>query len=715
MSHMRLLFRYRAVLLLMVLALALRVWYLSINPLWPQFSDADDGDYFRRALRFAVTGAYVDDAWLIRPPLHVWIFAGWIKLGLLLDRPPAFGVQLIQAFQVALGVIMVPLCYALATRLFDRRAGFIFAAFWTIWFPFVEMPATLFSEPIYLFLFALHLWLLLRFDEGGRLRDLALAGIALGCAALTRSPALYALAFAVPWLVVRSRASGVERRGGRRSWSVAGGRSILVPFIIFAACTLAVVLPWTARNWVEYRRLILIDTLGPINLWLDLDEAGARNEKIARLRELPQADRQAYAMTQVRAILRDDPMRPFREVWPTFRHIWKAQYIEDFWVKRSFFTRPLREAAPLGLPGDGIWLIMTLAGVVGVLHPRTDRPFKLVVGLWLAYGIATVLVFHVEPRYLLPIWFLLGLYGSWTLASGLVWIRALSERPLRGALVVGTLSALLVLIVSYRDYPAIIARGIERERFMRQGDRAYRAGDVVSAERAYRAALRADPGMVETEIALALALTAQGRLQDALYVLDPNDSRRSTLVVGALYRMLGDEHQARATLSRIEGLTGEDTQQWAMTHLPRESRAALQLGDDALDLGSIAGFSGSERHGARTFRWLQGDGAIRLSLSRPLQAGDTVAIELAAPLPLDQPLRVTLNDQVALSFWPAPDWRVYRFVVPPALAGAHEARIQLTTATFLPERADPTSDDPRALSVMVHRVAVSQAGAVMSH
>lgn len=716
------LLRYRAVLLLMVIALALRVWYLSINPLWPQFSDADDGDYFRRALRFAVTGAYVDDAWLIRPPFHVWIFAGWIKLGLLLERPPAFGVQLIQAFQVVLGVIMVPLCYALATRLFDRRAGFIFATFWTIWFPFVEMPATLFSEPIYLFLFALHLWLLLRFDDQGRLRDLVLAGIALGCAALTRSPALYALVFAVPWLFFRSRASRDRRDGagdqvyqGARGSFVHHSTSLLVPLAVLAACTLVVVLPWTARNWIEYRRLILIDTLGPINLWLDLDEASARNEKIARLRALPQADRQAYAMTQVRAILRDDPLRPLREVWPTFRHIWKAQYVEDFWVKRSFFTRPLREAAPLGLSGDAIWLMMTLAGVAGVLHPRTDRPFKLLVGLWLAYGIATVLVFHVEPRYLLSIWLLLGLYGSWTLASGLGWLRALGERPLRGALVVGVVSALLVLILTYRDYPAIIARGVERERFMRQGDRAFGAGDVASAEQAYRAALQADPGMVETEIALALALTAQGRYQDALHVLESDDSRRSTLVVGALHRLLGDEQQARATLSRIEGLTGEDTQRWAMAHLPREARPSLQLGDDALDLGYIVGFSGSERHGARTFRWLQGDGAIVLALSQPLQAGDVVTIELAAPLPLDQPLRVMINDQVALSFWPAPDWRLYRFVVPPALSGAHAARIRLTAGTFLPERADPTSDDPRALSVMIHRVAVSHVSATTSH
>ena len=32
-------------------------------------------------------------------------------------------------------------------------------------------------------------------------------------------------------------------------------------------------------------------------------------------------------------------------MWSTFRHIWKAQFVEDYFVKRSFFTRPLRQAA----------------------------------------------------------------------------------------------------------------------------------------------------------------------------------------------------------------------------------------------------------------------------------------------------------------------------------------------------------------------------------
>ncbi len=717
MNVLQLLKRHRVLIVLIVVALALRVWYWSINPLWPQYSNADDGDYYRRALRLAVTGNYVDDAWLIRPPLHVWVFAAWIKLGLLLGQPPAFGVRLIQGFHVLLGAAMVPLCYGLAARLFAgsraNRAGLIFAALWAVWFPFIELPVTLFSEPIYLFLFALHLWLLLRFDDSGNKRYLVLSGLVLGMAALTRSPALYALAFAVPWLLLRFWQAR-QQETAPAGWQTRlrhALRQSLGPLAILVACTFVVVLPWTIRNYIEYRHIILVDTLGPINLWLDLDEAGARDAKINQLQALPQADRQDYATAQVRAILREDPLRPFRNVWPTFRHIWKAQYVEDFWIKRSFFTRPLREAAPLGLLGDILWLGFSFAGVVGLLHPRTDRPFKVLVALWLLYSFATVLVFHVEPRYLLSIWLLLSLYAAWTLSQGWSWItdlRGLQRGWWRGWLVYGTLAALALLIVTYRNYPSILARGIQREWAMLQGNRAYARGDFAAAEQGYRAALAADPGFVDTEIALALALGAQRQPQKAISVLTPQASRRSILLEGLFRRALTEDAEARGLLRTIEQRTGEDTQHWALAHVPVEQRDSLVLGDDALDLGYIAGFAGAERVGERSYRWLSGNGSVVLPLLEPLVAGAEVQIEMAAPIALDGVLHVRLNDHQATLLRPNADWRTYHLAVPPGLAGQTRLRLELNAPTYLPMHADPTSDDARALSVMVHRVAVNR-------
>lgn len=687
------------IVLLMVVALALRVWYLRINPLSPLFSNADDGDYYRRALRLAVTGLYVDDAWLIRPPFHVFVFAAFLRLAIAAGRSPAFGVTLIQAFQAGLGVLCVPLCYKLAERLFDARAGLIFAAFWAIWFPFVELPATLFSEPIYLFLFALHLWLLLRYDDMGRARDMAAAGLVLGLAALTRSPALYALVFAVPWL-------------GWRSWKRAGGRvapalrAALPPFALLVATTLVVVLPWTARNWIVYHHIIPVDTLGPINLWLDLGSPGERDAKIQALQAVPQADRQALATREARKILAADPLRPFRQMWPTFRHIWKAQYVEDYFVKRGFFTRPLREAAPLGLFGDLLWIVFTFTGIAAFLHPRTDRPFKIVTSLWLVYSIMTVLIFHVEPRYLLPIWFLLGLYASALLSQPAQFVRDLRRHVPRG-LTIGVATIMLaVLFVQYRDYPAILRRGFAREAAMRAGDAAYARANYAAAEQAYRESLRVDPGFADAEVALGLALGAQGKAAQGIPLVPPQNSRRSALVAGALRRAIGDIDGARRYLQPAEGRSGEDTQAWSMEMLRPEARSSLVIGDDALDLGYLRGFGMSERVGDIPMRWLLGDGAVHLPLDQPIVAGDSIMLDIAAPLPIGGPVEITIAGRWRTSFMPRPVWRRYRFSLPQELVGSTDLRIDFHAPTRLPMRDDPKSDDARPLSVMLHRVAV---------
>lgn len=700
--------RYRPLILpaLIVVALALRLWYLGINPLWPQFSNADDGDYYRRALRLAVTGAYVDDAWLIRPPFHVWVFAAFLRLGIVFGGGPELGVRLIQFFHVALGVLSVPLCYVLGARLFNRRAGLLFAAFWAIWFPFIELTVTLFSEPIYLFLWLLHLWLLLRYDDNGRVRDLVLSGLVLGMAALTRSPALYALVFAVPWLVWRAW-SKLPREAIESRWAklVQSSRRALVPLLILAASTLVVVAPWTARNWVEYGYFIPVDTLGPINLWLDLADGVSREDKIDQLRALPQADRQDYASEKARAILQQDPLLPFKPMWGTFRHVIKAQYVEDYFVKRSFFARPLREAAPVGLFGDVLWLVFSFAGIVGFLHPKTDRPFKALTALWFCYSTATVLIFHVEPRYLLQIWIVLGLYGSATIAGFASWRFALRPRTFRAAATTVAVVLLAVLFVTYRNYSAILARGIPREIAMVRSERAFAAGDYATAEREARAALAADPGFVDADVALALALKAQGQADAGLDVLVKGSSRRTDLVRGGLLRVTGDMDGARDMLSVAETRSGEDTQTWTMHNIDPEPRSSVVLGDGGMDLGYIDGFALGETAGGRTMRWLLGDGRVVLPLDAPISSGALVALDVASPF-ANGPLEVVVEGRWRYTIPVSAQWRTYYVAIPQDIAEPNTLTLELHSATVIPAQRDPESDDARPLGVMVHRVAL---------
>jgi hypothetical protein len=716
---------YLPLLAVVLLGIGLRLWMIGISPLDPSYSNADDGDYYRRALRFALTGQYIDDNWLIRPPLHVFFYAFWLRLALLIDRP-ALGLPLIQIAQTVLAALTIGLGYGIGRRLFaSRPAGLLFALFLSAWYSFVEQPSVLFSELIYLFLFLLHVWLLLIFDSSRRRRYLALSGLALGAATLTRSPALYSLAFVVLWLFVRAWTKD-ERPKTNAQPDVAPRRRFPWSFVLrhsslVIVCCLAIVLPWTARNYFVYQRFIPVDTLGQINLWLDLDSVSKRDDHINQLRQMPQADRAPYALARAREILAADPLRPFRPMWETFRHIWKLQFVEDYFVKRSFFTRPLRESAPIGLAGDAIWLSFTLCGLIGLARPaREGWHNRLFMLAWLGYSLVTVLVFHVEPRYLLPIWTLLGLYGAWVLARGWElgvkgWVsgstkRAAADlRPSSGILIItqtALAAAFIGLLLTYRDYPAVIASGSARERGMRAGERAYAANDYPAAELAFRAALAAQPDFVDARVGLALALAAEGRRDEAAGLLTRGDSRRSDLLIGALAGDMGDTERARSIVARSEAIAGEDIQAWALKWLRPMPRAAIAL-DGAGDIGYISGFYGAEGEQDRRFRWLKGTGTVALPLPAPLRPRQAAVLRMTGGRPGVTPLDVWIGGRwVGRVLVESGTWRDYRLPIPPELAGQRQIAIGLAAPTFVPAMADAGSADLRALSLMVGAVRV---------
>jgi 4-amino-4-deoxy-L-arabinose transferase-like glycosyltransferase len=703
---------------LVLIGLALRLWFIAVNDIDPRFSASDDGDYYQRAVRLAATGEYLDNSWLIRPPGHVFMFAAMIRLAIALGDP-TLGIAFIRGFQVLLSLLLILAGYDMARRLFGRPAGLIFAAVLAVWFPLVELPALILSEPLFLSTLLLHCWLLLRWRDSKARPGwrpyawLVAAGVSLAICALARSPALYASVFVAGFLAVetwRGRALGAWLRR-----FAPAGLAFILPFALLIA-------PWTIRNYLTYGELIPIDTTGPVNLWLALQPERIDGGKSV-LAGIPQQERQAFVSGEIRRIISEDPLWATRAFVPHFIHIWKAQFVEDFFVKVSFFTRPLREIWPIGALGDLIWLVFTPASLFALAGRPREGGVRLIALGWIAYSCLTVMLIHVEPRYLLPIWLFMGLYGAGALGRLYEWLRLRREsRPaaarqarayLRSPWGFGGLAlclALLALIFWYRDYPRIIAGGLAREQERAAAAAAHARGDYPAAIAAYERMLAVAPGFVDGRTELARVYLELGRYDEAWAALGERPTHRADVIRGALARAQGDAAGAVAYFSDAEVRAGEDVQRLTLEWLRPAPIMALSLGD-GLDFGYVQGFSFGERLAAPggepfTYRWLAGHGRVVLPLTRPLRAGDSVRLRLTGGLPGDTPLRLTLGGSPTTIAVRGGQWRDYQVTVPASLAGQTTLDLRLDAPAFIPAQTTPGSDDARLLSLMVSHVSV---------
>ena len=172
-------------------------------------------------------------------PLGVWAPGYEVFLGAVFAL---FGPAPVVAriAQVLLSVATVALVYGIARHAGGVRAGRIAGWLCAMYPSFVAYTHYFYSETLFLFLLVAAVYALVRRREGNRL-DLARAGLLFGLCILTRSVVIWFLPIWAVWEWLRGR--------GVRAREVA----------CILAIALLVVLPWTARNALKYRGLLLVD------------------------------------------------------------------------------------------------------------------------------------------------------------------------------------------------------------------------------------------------------------------------------------------------------------------------------------------------------------------------------------------------------------------------------------------------------------------------
>lgn len=206
-----------------------------------------------------------------------WMPPGYPALMILLQwaMDGRMGLSL-QLVQVGLSTASVGLLGALAARLLGARAESLASLLMAVYPPLIAKVA--YADPVTLetFLLVLVLWLVARLPQGralgsrsteGTVRpglcslaDGALVGTALGFLVLTRPTFLVFAAALLGWLAWL----GIQNFLDRDPAVTASGRACLGLVLALAL----VVGPWTARNWVVHRELVLVSTNGGFNFYV---------------------------------------------------------------------------------------------------------------------------------------------------------------------------------------------------------------------------------------------------------------------------------------------------------------------------------------------------------------------------------------------------------------------------------------------------------------
>ena len=542
----------------------------------------------------------------MRPPLYVAFLSLFVR---------AWGTDLLPVtlVQSALSALTLLPLGMLAARLGGLRAARWTVALGALYLPFTLFSGLLLSETLFLVFFAFLPLALVHAaslpPDAARAKTgwAASAGLLLGLCAVTRSTALGFLPLAAVWL-----------------FFVAGSRTLprrLQPAVVFVGACLLVMLPWVARNYVVYHRLIAIDTTAGYNLWLG--SVGVRDEErlVNDLRPLSgPIERQDFAFARAWENISSDPAFFVRKGLKESADLWRPLFsAEERQVSGYTLGRvPAWHLLSLLALDDLLYMVVLVLGVAALFLLR-GGPLRSLTVLWVLLWVVMSFIFFAVTRFRLPVvasllpWAGLSLARVPALVGGRrsLHISSLGPRLAGAALVIVVLLVIIVPAVPVEATATGVARSLEQAPF-RQAEADLLAGRVDEAIANYR---RANLGLADTRYGLAAALLQKGDTPGALEQFisnEPADRFEPYIIRGEAARLAGDQEAARTLLNtRVVKLAGDAALSWAWDHLRPAPVGTIAIGS-GLDIGYIRGFYAPETdEKGQAFRWSAESSQIR--------------------------------------------------------------------------------------------------------
>jgi hypothetical protein len=236
--------------------------------------------------------------------------------------------------------------------------------------------------------------------------QVGLIGALIGYAALVRGESLLLTAFIVPVLLLRWR-----------SW-----RRVLTYAAVLLVGMAVIVAPWTARNVVRMKSLILISTSGTEAFWVG-HHPGA-NGRITgfdvgyRYESLTNPDREVkisdVALDEALTFIRRHPGEDLQLIPSKLYFLYKDDGSSMHWIQLEKFTIPPQAGAFFGgLASVYYWIALLLAAVGARAWFSLREPAKaLLVGAVVYWTLMFGIVFFGDNRFHFPIIPILSLWAA---------------------------------------------------------------------------------------------------------------------------------------------------------------------------------------------------------------------------------------------------------------------------------------------------------------
>ena len=378
----------------------------------------------------------------LRPPL----FPFFLSAIYLITGGVHFNSIRIAQILLSLGIII--LLYPLGKHFFDRRIGLLASFIFAVYPSFIFFTHLLLTEVLFTFFLILFVYFFLKFLKtetikeeeqtnileakrvtsfplslifNTRYRNILLTGLFLGLGALTRSGLYPFLFIAIIFVFFVCRGMLIEKL----RWA-----SILtIGFIL-------VVSPWAIRNYILFKDLVIIDTIGGLNLylgnyehtplnraWAAIDLTGDKTWFYGHEKELAkmnEAQKQRWAITKAREFilghigltLKRDLIKA-ANFWGLEREV-IGPIINGHWPRLNK-TSYLIAITSLIFITYGLILACSVFGIMFQLQLR-NKGILFCVALIVFFTGTHAIVFG-HSRYHLPLMPLLALFASWSLIN----------------------------------------------------------------------------------------------------------------------------------------------------------------------------------------------------------------------------------------------------------------------------------------------------------